>query len=126
MDVVRPDMAKAARVTPPANSTGDPLANNRLSRCMFFPMPSSLSGPELLGAAENDIWWKVSKRPGDRTASRVNVRRLREQFLDRLGNGPTNLGVERVPDEADCPILEPDEVVLAMVPTVLSRGRLRT
>jgi hypothetical protein len=31
-----------------------------------------------------------------------------EQFLDRLGDGPTNLGVERVPHEPDSPVTKPD------------------
>jgi hypothetical protein len=53
-------------------------------------------------------------------------RRLREQFLDRVGDGPTNLGVERVSDEADCAVVECDAVVLKVEPTVFSGWRLRT
>jgi hypothetical protein len=47
--------------------------------------------------------------------------------LDRLGDGPTNLGVDRVADEADGAVVEPEQIVLTVLPTALAtRRRWRT
>jgi hypothetical protein len=45
-----------------------------------------------------------------------------EQFIRHFGDGPTNLGVEPVPGETDCAVVEPDEVVLPVLPSALATG----